>query len=224
MRSQKNGKRREFIYSQRYGKEFKCILKCSCLIHLFCLWSSRSSTINCGVGLVGVVPKIDLLTNDQPKQRDGSAYLREEMLGADHINLVPPVVELGRFHDLVKAGQTVSASFSPSSNSLAVFLTNTVCLLHPESAFVCVTHSLQGPLDKNKSHTTDDDQPVYFAGLDVAPSSERRLVSATINISDLHNLELYIVPYRYPHYICCFPKSSQKRCNTRGRLVGYDRI
>ena len=55
---------------------------------------------------------------------------REEMLGADHINLVPPVVESRRFHDLVKAGQTVSASLSPSSNSLAVFLTNTVCLLH----------------------------------------------------------------------------------------------
>ena len=51
---------------------------------------------------------------------------REEMLGADHINLVPPVVESGKFHDLVKAGQTVSSSLSPSSNSLAVFLTNTV--------------------------------------------------------------------------------------------------
>ena len=49
------------------------------------------------------------------------------MFGAD-INLAPPVVESGRFHDLVKAGQTVSASWSPSSNSLAVFLTNTVCL------------------------------------------------------------------------------------------------
>jgi nuclear pore complex protein Nup85 len=100
------------------------------------------------------------------------------MLGTDHINLVPPVVEAGRFHDLVKAGQTVSASLSPSSNSLAVFLTNTVCFLHSGGAFVCVTHSSQGPLDKNKSHAIDDDQPVYFAGLDVAPSSERRLVRA----------------------------------------------
>ena len=86
-------------------------------------------------------------------------------------------------------------------------------------AFVCVTLSSQGPLDKNKSHATEDDQPVYFAGLDVAPSSERRLVSAAIDISDSHSLELHIVPYRYPYYICRFPESSQKRCNTRGRLV-----
>ena len=35
---------------------------------------------------------------------------------------------------------------------------------------------------------SDDDQPVYFAGLDVAPSSERRLVSAAINVSDPHTL------------------------------------
>jgi nuclear pore complex protein Nup85 len=132
---------------------------------------------DCGVGLVGLVPEIDQLTNDQSSFV--WHHLCEEMLGTDHINLVPPVVETGRFYDLVKAGQTVSASLSPSSNSLAVFLTNTVCFLHSVSAFVCVTHSSQGPLDKNKSHAMiDDDQPVYFAGLDVAPSSERRLVRA----------------------------------------------
>ena len=106
------------------------------------------------------------------------------MLGADHINLVPPVVESGKFHDLLKAGQTVSASWSPSSNSLGVFLTNTVCFAAFRSAFVCVTHSSQAPLDKNKSYATEDDQPVYFTGLDVAPSSERRLVSAAINMLD----------------------------------------
>ena len=92
-----------------------------------------------------------------------------------------------------------------------------------QSAFVCVTQSLQAPLDKNKSHATDDDQPVYFAGLDVVPSSERRLVSAAISYVDLHNLKLhtYIVSYRYPYYIRCFPKSSKKCHKTGGRLVRY---
>lgn len=137
------------------------------------------------------------------------------MLGTDHINLVPPVVEAGRFHDLVKAGQTVSASLSPSSNSLAVFLTDTVCFLHSGSAFVCVTHSSQGP---NKSHAVDDDQPVYFAGLDVAPSSERRLVRAA-TISRIYMTLNFTVPYRHAYYIRCFPESSQKCCNSRGRLV-----
>ena len=86
-----------------------------------------------------MVPKIDLLTNDQSTFKTVWRPLREEMLGADHINLVPPVVESGRFHDLLKAGQTVSASLSPSSNSLAVFLTNTVYLLHSERVYLCYT-------------------------------------------------------------------------------------
>ena len=57
-----------------------------------------------------------------------------------------------------------------------------------QSAFVRVTQSLQAPLDKNKSRATDDDQPVYFTGLDVVPSSERRLVSAAISYVGFHNL------------------------------------
>lgn len=81
--------------------------------------------------------KIDLLTNDPIVQSCVTVWRRllNEMLRVDHINLVPPVVESGRFHDLVKAGQTVSASLSPSSNSLAVFLTNAVSAAS-DSAFV----------------------------------------------------------------------------------------
>lgn len=94
-----------------------------------------------------------------------------------------------------------------------------------QSAFVRVTQSLQAPLDKNKSRATDDDQPVYFAGLDVVPSSERRLVSAASVMLDFTTLNtLHIVPYRYPYYIRCFPESSKKCCNTGGRLVRYSGI
>ena len=53
-------------------------------------------------------------------------------------------------------------------------------------------------MDNNKSHATNDDQPVYFAGLDVAPSSERRLVSAAINMLDLHNFELHTSSLQIP--------------------------
>ena len=63
------------------------------------------------------------------------------------------------------------ASLSPSStsNSLAVFLTNTVRF----AAFRARLFVLPNP------HATDDDQPIYFA--DVVPSSERHLVSAAIS-------------------------------------------
>lgn len=47
------------------------------------------------------------------------------MLGTDSINLVPPLVEAGKFGDLVAAGQTISSTLSPQDNSLAVFITNT---------------------------------------------------------------------------------------------------
>jgi len=48
------------------------------------------------------------------------------MASEGHCNLVPPVVESGKFIDLVKAGQTVSASHSPLNTSLAIFIANSV--------------------------------------------------------------------------------------------------
>ena len=43
-----------------------------------------------------------------------------------HLNLAPPLVHSGRVDELIQQGQTLSASLSPSSNSLAVFVTSTV--------------------------------------------------------------------------------------------------
>jgi len=48
------------------------------------------------------------------------------MPAAEYLTLVPPLVEAGKFNELVKAGQTLSSTFSPSDNSFAVFITNVV--------------------------------------------------------------------------------------------------
>ena len=50
-----------------------------------------------------------------------------ESVHTKHLYLVPPVVEAGHVEDLVKAGETISASSSARANSIAVFLTSTVC-------------------------------------------------------------------------------------------------
>lgn len=51
------------------------------------------------------------------------------MSGASHLNLVPPLVKAGHIDDLLQAGQTLSATFSPLNNTLGVFVTSAVCLL-----------------------------------------------------------------------------------------------
>lgn len=48
-------------------------------------------------------------------------------LAREHLNLAPPLVEAGRVQDFIDAGQTISSTFSPSDETLAVFVTNVVC-------------------------------------------------------------------------------------------------
>jgi hypothetical protein len=48
------------------------------------------------------------------------------MPAAEYLTLAPPLVEAGKFNELVKAGQTVSFTLSSSDNSFAVFITNVV--------------------------------------------------------------------------------------------------
>ena len=43
-----------------------------------------------------------------------------------HLNLVPPLVESGHIEDLIQAGQSLRASFSPLNNTVAVFVTSAV--------------------------------------------------------------------------------------------------
>ncbi|KAJ8095098.1 hypothetical protein PM082_010317 [Marasmius tenuissimus] len=76
---------------------------------------------------------------------------------SNHLNLVPPLVEKGHFEDLIGSNETISASMSPYSNSLAIFMTP--------------NHIAVNPKDKATSY----DEPMYFASYDKAPSSERRL-------------------------------------------------
>lgn len=45
-------------------------------------------------------------------------------MGTDYLNLVPHLVEAGKFQDLVDAGQTLSSVLSPLDNSLAIYATN----------------------------------------------------------------------------------------------------
>ncbi|KAG5641793.1 hypothetical protein DXG03_004179 [Asterophora parasitica] len=77
------------------------------------------------------------------------------MPGETHLNLVPPLVEAGDVEGLAKAGQTLVSSWSPLNSSLAVFVSSTKSL--------------------DEKSASNDDQPIYFAGLDAVPSSERRL-------------------------------------------------
>jgi hypothetical protein len=48
------------------------------------------------------------------------------MMGARHLNLAPPLVRSGRASELVELGQTLACSLSPTNNTLAAFVTNTV--------------------------------------------------------------------------------------------------
>ena len=75
-----------------------------------------------------------------------------------NIDLVPPLVEAGKFHELAQAGQTISASLSPYNNSLAVH----IAPLEPSSS---------------KPSAIVQEEALYFASYDDIPSSERRLVS-----------------------------------------------
>ncbi|KIM44830.1 hypothetical protein M413DRAFT_442797 [Hebeloma cylindrosporum] len=79
------------------------------------------------------------------------------MPAAEYLTLAPPLVEAGKFDELVKAGQTVSSTFSSSDNSFAVYITNAIV---PNAA---------------KGRTGEEEQPIYFASLYSPPSSERRL-------------------------------------------------
>ncbi|KAH9479690.1 Nuclear pore complex protein Nup85 [Psilocybe cubensis] len=78
-------------------------------------------------------------------------------MGTDYLNLVPHLVEAGKFQDFVNAGQTLSSVLSPLDNSLAIYATN----LNPPTA--------------DDGHTLEDEQSLYIASLDNAPSSGRRL-------------------------------------------------
>lgn len=51
------------------------------------------------------------------------------MTVSNHLNLTPPLVQFGRVDELSLSGQTVSSSWSPSKNSLAVYATNIVRML-----------------------------------------------------------------------------------------------
>lgn len=64
------------------------------------------------------------------------------MLGTDYINLVPPLVEAGKFQALVAAGQTISSTLSPLDNSLAVFVTNTVSVARSTETMMVLTMAL----------------------------------------------------------------------------------
>jgi hypothetical protein len=48
------------------------------------------------------------------------------MTSSRHLNLAPPLVQSGRVDELIQLGQTLTSSLSPSDNSLAIFVTNTV--------------------------------------------------------------------------------------------------
>jgi len=52
------------------------------------------------------------------------------MLNEGHLNLAPPLVEFGKFDDLLKSGQTISGTLSPADNSLAIWIKNAVSTLH----------------------------------------------------------------------------------------------
>ncbi len=48
------------------------------------------------------------------------------MAARDILHLVPPLVEAGKFNDLVKTGQTVSSALCPSDNTVLVFVKDEV--------------------------------------------------------------------------------------------------
>ncbi|KAG6873516.1 hypothetical protein C0995_014784 [Termitomyces sp. Mi166 len=77
------------------------------------------------------------------------------MQAESHLNLLPPLVESGDVDGLASAGQVLSSTWSPLNASLAISIAST----NPSSS----------------KHGSSDEQPIYFASLNLAPSSERRL-------------------------------------------------
>ncbi|KAF8216477.1 Nup85 nucleoporin-domain-containing protein [Mycena galopus ATCC 62051] len=75
-------------------------------------------------------------------------------MSGDLLTLTPPLVR--KPEDLLLAGQSLAATLSPLDNSLAVFVTNA---------------SSSQPARR----PSDEEQPIYFPGIDAVPSSERRL-------------------------------------------------
>lgn len=93
----------------------------------------------------------------------------------EDLNLVPPVIEFGRFEELVKAGQTICSSLSPADNSFAVFLKNAVSSnVIRRGRYTKNCFYLKSVLAESSDN--EDEQPVYFVSRQAVPSSERRLV------------------------------------------------
>ncbi|KAJ3508718.1 hypothetical protein NLJ89_g5602 [Agrocybe chaxingu] len=90
----------------------------------------------------------------------------------EHLNLAPPLVKAGQSEELVKSGQTLAATLSPADNTFAVFIQNA------------------GLPTGDRRHAVDEDQPIYFAGRNTVPSSERRLflTDTSIVFAALQNL------------------------------------
>ncbi|KAJ3718910.1 Nup85 nucleoporin-domain-containing protein [Lentinula raphanica] len=78
-------------------------------------------------------------------------------MASKHLELVPPLVEAGNVSELVHSGRIVASSFSPSRNSLAVYI---------------------APLAFSEPQNSIANEAVYLASYDVIPSSERRLFIA----------------------------------------------
>jgi len=64
----------------------------------------------------------------QPSARRIAACLQtpSNMAATDAYNLKPPLIEAGKFQDIVDAGQTITSAWSPADNNLAIYITNTV--------------------------------------------------------------------------------------------------
>ena len=43
-----------------------------------------------------------------------------------HLNLVPPLIQAGKYQELLETGQTLKSALSPANNSLVVYLSNVV--------------------------------------------------------------------------------------------------
>ncbi|KAF7309813.1 Nuclear pore complex protein Nup85 [Mycena indigotica] len=93
-------------------------------------------------------------------------------MSGEHFNLTPPLVPARRSQDLLEAGQAISASLSPFDNSISVFATNAVQLVHSNSRIHSTYFQHASQPTKRPS---DEEQPIYFSNIDAVPSSERRL-------------------------------------------------
>lgn len=129
------------------------------------------------------------------------------MSSTENLNLVPPLIESGRFHELIKAGQTISSSFSPLDNSFSAFITyaNTVRAQRcTNSISKTLSHSSQDVPSKEKETKprTDEEQPIYFSSTDVVPSSERRLVRRSNLYLAIKPWWLCLVHHGHTYYFC----------------------